>query len=304
MQTTLNGHTTSIQANARSINGIKAEYTVKVDSGGRVSGFGLFGGRTADFAVNADKFYIAPPTGSSKGSTPFSVQTTAQTINGVRVPAGTYINDAFIKNGSIANAHIANGAITTAKIGNAQVDTLQIKGDAVIAPRAQTIDAPITLKRKTNSSGAWYDESLSSYDQWRLSLQEQVIFRVTAPPDANIHMINVSLSMWIGSVGKSEVSTRDDVSFDCMLYVLNKRTGKETFLDYATGRWLGTSAHPYQKIKFKWIPDQERMLKITSCFYFNNNNDPLEFYLAVTKDDNPDDWGCDSGSMSVISIKR
>ncbi|OOS02957.1 hypothetical protein B0189_09820, partial [Moraxella cuniculi] len=35
----------------------------------------------------------------------------------------------------------ANAAITTAKIGTAQVDTLQIAGEAVIVPRAQSFNA-------------------------------------------------------------------------------------------------------------------------------------------------------------------
>ncbi|MFB6347881.1 phage tail protein [Moraxella sp. ZJ142] len=109
LQTQVNGQTASIQQHATSIDGLKAQYTVKVDTGGRVSGFGLAsGGGVSDFAVNADKFYIAPPTGRGKGITPFVVQTTTQTINGVRVPAGTYINDAFIKNGSINMLKIAD----------------------------------------------------------------------------------------------------------------------------------------------------------------------------------------------------
>ena len=147
---------------------MSAQHTIKIDNGGRVSGYGLASGAggISDFAVVADKFYIAPPNGG-KGIVPFVVRTTPTTINGVSVPAGTYIDNACISNGSIANAHIANGAITTAKIGDAQisnahiangaintakiadaaitsakigaaqVDTLQIKGEAVIIPRLQ-----------------------------------------------------------------------------------------------------------------------------------------------------------------------
>ena len=66
---------------------------------------------------------------------------TAQDINGVVVPIGTYLKDAYIANGTITNAKIANAAITSAKIdnlavttgkiANLAVDTLQIKGQAV-----------------------------------------------------------------------------------------------------------------------------------------------------------------------------
>lgn len=170
LQTTVDGHTSSIQTQQTSINGLNAQYTVKVDVGGRVSGFGLASSSTqSDFAVRADKFYIAPVSGTSKGVIPFMVTTATSTINGTSVPAGTYIQSAYIHDGSIDsakikdasittakianlavntaqianaaidNAKIADAAITTAKIGTAQIDTLQIKGDAVTVARAQFI---------------------------------------------------------------------------------------------------------------------------------------------------------------------
>lgn len=149
--------------------GLSAQYTVKIDDGKRISGFGLASGagQSFDFAINADKFYIAPPSGTAKGSRPFAVYTSPTTMNGVRVPAGTYLDAAYIANGSIDSAKIKNasitaaqikdgaidaakikdasidaakikdGTITTAKIGTAQIDTLQIKGEAVIVPRVQ-----------------------------------------------------------------------------------------------------------------------------------------------------------------------
>lgn len=139
-------------ARADAVKGLYAQYTVKLDVGGRVSGFGLASSASqSDFAVNADKFYIAPPTGSSKGVSPFMALTTPQTINGVVVPAGTYIQSAFIhkaaidtlqvKDGAIKSAQIDDLAVTTAKIDNLSVtgakikdlavDTLQIAGNAI-----------------------------------------------------------------------------------------------------------------------------------------------------------------------------
>ena len=156
VQTTVNGNTASIQTQQQSINGLYAQYTVKLDVNGRVSGFGLASSSTqSDFAIRADKFYIAPPEGTGKGDSPFMVLTSSQTINGTVVPAGTYIKSAYIHDGSIDVAKIANAtitsakigtgeiktanidnaAITTAKIGTAQVDTLQIAGEAVVVPK-------------------------------------------------------------------------------------------------------------------------------------------------------------------------
>jgi len=73
---------------------------------------------------------------------PFSVQTTPITVNGVNVPAGVYIKDAFIGNGSISNAKIGNAAIDDAKIANAAITSAKI-GDAAITS-AKIQDAAIT----------------------------------------------------------------------------------------------------------------------------------------------------------------
>ena len=113
VSTTVDGHTSSIQTQQQSINGLNAQYTVKVDVGGRVSGFGLASSSTqSDFAVRADKFYIAPPEGTGKGDAPFIVTTTPQVIDGVTVPAGTYINAAYIAKASIDTLHIKGNAVT------------------------------------------------------------------------------------------------------------------------------------------------------------------------------------------------
>lgn len=101
------------------------------------------------FAVRADFFYVMPspdfnqeatPTATATGdlwyqpsselvrtwtgstwgpfsqTLPFIVNTSPQTINGVSVPAGVYMDAAFIKNGTITNAKIGNAQIDDAKI--------------------------------------------------------------------------------------------------------------------------------------------------------------------------------------------
>lgn len=103
------------------------------------------------FAVRADLFYVVPevdfnqestPTATATGDLwyqpsteitrtwdgsawssfsvqlPFIVNSSPQTINGVAVPAGVYMDAAFIKNGTITNAKIGNAAIDDAKIVN------------------------------------------------------------------------------------------------------------------------------------------------------------------------------------------
>lgn len=108
LQSTLNGQTASISQHSQTLNGLSAQYTIKVQTGGVVAGIGLASNNgVSDFSVRADKFYIASPQGQ-KGDTPFTVLTSPQVINGVQVPAGTYIKNAFIANGSITMAKIAD----------------------------------------------------------------------------------------------------------------------------------------------------------------------------------------------------
>lgn len=133
-----------------------ARYGVKVDVAGHVSGFGLLSTSngatpTSSFGVRADQFFIAPPSVASatapttnlydgfvwldtsvtpnvtryrQGNAwvtssprlPFVVQSTPTTINGVSVPAGVYIDTAFIRDGTITTAKIGTAAIDNAKI--------------------------------------------------------------------------------------------------------------------------------------------------------------------------------------------
>jgi hypothetical protein len=154
---------------------INSKYAVKVDNAGHVAGFGLIGNGNAatpefEFGVRADNFWIAPPAVikssapttnlydgkvwvDTSGATnvtkyydsgnwvltpqslPFVVRTSPTTINGEAVPAGVYMTDAFIANGTITNAKIGNAAIDNAKIAN--VDAGKITTGYLDANRIQ-----------------------------------------------------------------------------------------------------------------------------------------------------------------------
>lgn len=108
VQTTLNGQTANIEQHTQSLNGLSAQWTLKVQSGGVVSGIGLASNNgVSDFAIRADKFYITNPTGGNK-SPMFTVTTRPTTLNGTTVPAGVYLSDAYIQNASITMAKIAD----------------------------------------------------------------------------------------------------------------------------------------------------------------------------------------------------
>jgi hypothetical protein len=147
-----------LSANASSINGLSGKFTVKIDANGYVAGFGLAvdansAAPTSSFIIRADSFSIANPSGPGiTPAMPFIVRTTATTINGVSVPAGVYIRDAFIENGAISNAKIgnlavdsakiANGSIVNAKIADAAISTAKIQNAAIT--NALIADAAIT----------------------------------------------------------------------------------------------------------------------------------------------------------------
>lgn len=110
LQTTVARQTTSIRNAERSVDGVRAIKAVTVDNNGVISGYGLMselvdGRVTSQFGVNADSFYVGSP---RDGKKPFATYTQPTVINGVRIPAGTYINTAFIANASITMAKIAD----------------------------------------------------------------------------------------------------------------------------------------------------------------------------------------------------
>lgn len=94
-----------------------AQYTVKIDTNGYVSGFGLASEAAVDatptstFAVRADQFYIASPSGP--GVPPF-VPFIVRTTSGAWGPAGVYIKLALIEDGQITSAKI--GSLAADKI--------------------------------------------------------------------------------------------------------------------------------------------------------------------------------------------
>lgn len=128
-----------------------AQYTVKVDANGYVTGFGFAstvnnGVPSSSFAVRSDAFYVASPSGPGIApSMPFIVRTVAGSQNGQTIPIGVYMRAAFIENGAITTAKIGTAAITTALIGDAQITTAKIADLSVDA--AKIADATISTAK-------------------------------------------------------------------------------------------------------------------------------------------------------------
>ena len=193
LTTTVGNNTTSISTNATSINGVEAQYTVKIDNNGAVAGFGLAsttsaaGNITSEFIVNADRFAVinsgttvTNPTGSHNASVPFTVVSSQTTLNGETVPAGVYMADAFIKNGSLVSAKIGSLAVdklsgTMATFGSTVTGTLAANK---IALDGSTIEAAIiggvsTVQIKNLGVG---DAKISNLDAAKLDAGSLTVY--------------------------------------------------------------------------------------------------------------------------------
>ncbi len=139
LTTTVNGNTSSISTVQSTVNGLSAEYMVKLDVNGYVSGFGQYndGPGASGFLVNADYFAVGKPGQSTKY--PFVIGT----VNGVTtimLDASTFIGDATITNAKIANlavdsSKIANLSVGNAKIGSAAISTAKIQDAAITSAK-------------------------------------------------------------------------------------------------------------------------------------------------------------------------
>ncbi|OYW69986.1 MAG: hypothetical protein B7Z24_04730, partial [Pseudomonadales bacterium 32-42-5] len=124
----------ALQVQATVIDGVKANYMVKMETNGIIGGFGLIqstgalGQVSTSFGVNADNFFIGAPAGGKK---PFMVTTANQVVDGITYPAGTWINSAIIANATIGGAKIQNASIDTAQIKDAAITNAKIGNLAV-----------------------------------------------------------------------------------------------------------------------------------------------------------------------------
>jgi len=136
VSSTVGTNTAAIQTNSTAVNGLEAQYTVKIDNNGAVAGFGLAstttgsGNITSEFIVNADRFAIMRGGSDTTAAVvPFVVQATPTTINNETVPAGVYMETAFIKNGTINSAKI--GSLTADKISASLLNTVDFYGNTI-----------------------------------------------------------------------------------------------------------------------------------------------------------------------------
>ena len=127
VQSTADGNKATVQTHARSINGLEAQYTVKVDVNGRVAGFGLAttpknGTPESKFIVNADRFGIGA-TGKADVF-PFVVDTQKNRVG---------VNGELVVNGKAIIDNLNAGDIHGDKITANTLDANRLKAGSVTA---------------------------------------------------------------------------------------------------------------------------------------------------------------------------
>lgn len=138
-QSTADGNKATVQAHARSINGLEAQYTVKVDANGKVAGFGLAstpknGTPESKFIVNADRFGIGAP--GKADVFPFTVDTRQNRVgvNGELVVNGKAIVDR-LNAGDIHGDKIAANTLNANRLKAGSVTAREIRAGAVTADK-------------------------------------------------------------------------------------------------------------------------------------------------------------------------
>lgn len=157
VQSKADGNTAAVQAHARSINGLEAQYTVKVDVNGRVAGYGAAttlknGVPESKFIITADCFGVGAV--GKADIFPFTVDTqknrvgvngelvvngkaiidnlNAGTIHGDKIAANT-LNANRIRAGSVTAREIASNAVTADKINVTSLSAISADMGAIRA---------------------------------------------------------------------------------------------------------------------------------------------------------------------------
>jgi hypothetical protein len=151
LTTTVGQNTASITTQATSINGVEANYSVKIDNNNRITGFGLLSttaGATpfSEFAVVADQFSIVSP--ESTADTP--IQPFTVTADKIYFGADVVVSGDLISTGTISadRLQIDNVMFDTETVGG--VTSLIIKASGVNT--SQIAESAITTARLSNDA--------------------------------------------------------------------------------------------------------------------------------------------------------
>lgn len=143
-QSTADGNKATVQAHTQSINGLEAQYTVKVDVNGKVAGYGLAstpknGTPESKFIVNADRFGVGAA--GRADVFPFVVDTQQNRVgvNGELVVNGKAIVDR-LNAGDIHGDKIAANTLNANRLAAGSVTAREIGANSVTADKLNVTD--------------------------------------------------------------------------------------------------------------------------------------------------------------------
>ena len=182
LSTTVGNQTTAIQQQSSTLytpgTGLTAQYSVKLDNAGAVSGFGLASstGLGSRFYVRADRFAVGSPGAGDSGSdanVPFIVQTGS----GWWGPPGVYIKTAFIEN--LTGDKIQVGTLSADRIISNSIAKTQVEYQSGTRP----------------SNGNWQDLAIGWGYSFRSPPGTPIVLRVDIEMMTGVTQTQVTFDM-------------------------------------------------------------------------------------------------------------
>lgn len=216
----------SVRAEQTGYLGTLYSVRMSLDSGGNtvVGGFAMSGtnhagaGPEFDFGVLANRFFVASPAGSGLNSSfQLTIQTTPTTVNGVTIPAGLYVDSAYITNvnalwgrfGTLVADSIQTTAISASQltagngvIGGSLKSANYVSGSSgwTLRPDGVAEFSGVTVRGTVYATSGTIGSVVIAQDHIRSSN-----FNSSAGLGWRLHS-NGSLSLPRGSIGSAEIA--------------------------------------------------------------------------------------------------
>jgi hypothetical protein len=209
LTTTVGDNTSSITTQANSIDGVEANYSVKIDNNNRITGFGLLSttsGATpfSEFAVVADQFSIVSP--DSTADTP--IQPFTVTADKIYFGADVIVSGDLISTGTISADRLqidgvmfdteTVGGVTSLIIKESGVNTSQIAENAINTARLSN-DA-VTVEKFANTLQS--TNYVANTSGWQILTSGDVEFqnaKVTGEINATSGTLSSSIAIGTGN---------------------------------------------------------------------------------------------------------
>ena len=240
INSTVGDNSASITTQAESIDGLEAQYTVKIDNNGRVSGFGLASTAAdatpfSEFVVIADQFSVVDP--ASTASTPIipfqisggkALFTSDVEINGDLITTGTITATRLNLNGTMFTAPsgvltIANGGVGSDQLASGSVDI------AKFSSGLQPIQVVGSLPSSASEGDQAYlttDNKLYRYDgaAWIKAVDGADVSSGTLPATAIVANSITAGQIQAGAISATEISVTNLAAINSDLGTLTAGT--------------------------------------------------------------------------------